>query len=82
MPIRWYGYIGNNLYLAGISTLLKAIQKDLKMNSDEQQLSCHSFRVVAALDLLEQDEPLEKIMLKGGWQKASTAIKYLRNWAH
>ena len=33
----------------------------------------------AALDLLEQGEPLGKIMLKGGWQKDSTAIKYLRN---
>ena len=35
------------------------------MDSDEQPLSGHSFRVGAALDLLEQGEPLEKIMLKG-----------------
>ena len=34
----------------------------------------------AALDLLEQGEPLEKIMLRGGWQTDSTAMKYLRNW--
>ncbi len=33
-----------------------------------------------ALDLLEQGEPLERIMLRGGWQTDSTAIKYLRNW--
>jgi hypothetical protein len=38
------------------------------------------YRVGAALDLLEQGEPLEKIMLRGGWQTDSTAISYLRNW--
>ena len=43
-------------------------------------LSGHSFRVGAALDLLEQGEPLERIMLRGGWQTDSTTMKYLRNW--
>ena len=46
----------------------------------EQPLSGHSFRVGAALDLLEQGESIEKIMLRGGWQTDSTAMKYLRNW--
>ena len=78
--ISRHGYIGSNLHPASISTLLKALQKDLKMDSDEQPLSGHSFRVGAALDLLEQGEPLEKIMLKGGWQTDSSAMKYLRNY--
>ncbi|MDA7717840.1 tyrosine-type recombinase/integrase [Pseudomonadales bacterium] len=78
--INKHGYIGINLHPASISTLLKALQKDLKMDSDEQQLSGHSFRVGAALDLLEQGEPLERIMLRGGWQTDSTAMSYLRNW--
>ena len=78
--ISRHGYIGNNLHPASISTLLKALQKDLKMDSDEQPLSGHSFRVGAALDLLEQGEPLERIMLRGGWQSDSTAMSYLRNW--
>jgi integrase len=78
--ISRHGYIGINLHPASISTLLKALQKDLKMDSDEQPLSGHSFRVGAALDLLEQGEPLEKIMLRGGWQTDSTAMSYLRNW--
>jgi len=73
-------YIGGNLHPASISTLLKALQKDLKMDSDEQPLSSHSFRVGAPLDLLEQDEGIERIILKGGWQTDSTAMKYLRNW--
>ena len=50
------------------------------MASDEQPLSGHSFRAGAALDLLEQGMPLEKIMLRGGWQTDSTAMKYLRNF--
>ena len=78
--ISRHGLIGNNLHPASISTLLKALQKDLKMDSDEQPLSGHSFRIGAALDLLEQGEPLERIMLRGGWQTDSTAMSYLRNW--
>ena len=78
--INRHGHIGNNLHPASISTILKALQKDLKVDSDEQPLSGHSFRVGAALDLLEQGEPLERIMLRGGWQTDSTAMSYLRNW--
>ena len=78
--INRHGHIGNNLHPASVSTVLKGLQKDLKMNSDEQPLSVHSFRVGDALDLLEQGEALEKIMLRGGWQSDSTPMKYLRNW--
>ena len=80
--ISRHGHIGKNLNPASISTILKSLQKDLKIDSDEQPLSGHSFRVGAALDLLEQGEPLERIMLRGGWQTDSTAMKYLRNWAY
>ena len=79
--ISRHGNIGESLHPASISTLLKALQKDLNMDFTKQPLSGHSFRVGAALDLLEQGEPLEKIMLRGGWQTDSTAMKYLRNWA-
>jgi site-specific recombinase XerD len=78
--ISRHGYSGKNLQPASISTILKALQNDLKLGSDEQPLSGHSFRVGAALDLLEQGEPLERIMLRGGWQTDSTAMSYLRNW--
>ena len=78
--INRHGHIGNNLNSASISTILKILQEELKPGSNRQPLSGHSFRVGAALDLLEQGEPLEKIMLKGGWQADSTAMKYLRNW--
>ncbi len=78
--INKHGHFGRNLHPASVSTILKALQKDLRMDSDEQPLSGHSFRVGAALDLLEQGEPLERIMLRGGWQTDSTAMSYLRNW--
>ena len=78
--ISRHGHIGENLHPASISTILKTMQEGLKSRSNEQPLNGHSFRVGAALDLLEQGEPLEQIMLKGGWQTDSTAMKYLRNW--
>jgi integrase len=77
--ISRHGHIGNNLHPASISTILKALQKELKMDSDEQSLRGHSFRVGAALDMLELGEPLVKIMLRGGWQTDSTAMRHLRH---
>ena len=79
--INKHGHISNSLNPASISTILKTLQEGLKSESSQQPLSGHSFRVGAALDLLEQGEPLEKIMLRGGWQTNSTAMKYLRNWS-
>ena len=66
--INKHGHIGNSLNPASISTILKTLQEGLKSETNQQPLSGHSFRVGAALDLLEQGEPLEKIMLRGGWQ--------------
>jgi integrase len=76
--INKHGHVGKNLNPASISTILKTLQEGLKSGSHQQPLSGHSFRVGAALDLLEQGEPLERIMLRGGWQTDSTAMKYLR----
>ena len=77
--INKHRHIGNSLNSASISTILKTLQMELETGSNKPPLSGHSFRVGAALDLLEQGEPLEKIMLRGGWQTDSTAMKYLRN---
>ena len=79
--INKHEHIGNRLNSASISIILKTLQKGLKSGSNQQTLSGHSFRVGAALDLLEQGERIEKIMLKGGWQTDSTTMRYLRNWA-
>lgn len=52
----------------------------MKIDPNKQPLSDYSYRVWTVLDLSEQGEPLERIMLRGGWQTDSTAMKYLRNF--
>jgi len=44
------------------------------------ELSGHSFRVGSALDLLDKNIPLEKIMLRGGWKSETSAMRYLQSW--
>lgn len=64
---------------ASINQILKNLQR--QANIDQiGELSGHSFRVGAALDLLDQGVPLEQIMLRGGWKSETTALRYLRNW--
>ena len=46
---------------------------------DFGELSGHSFRVGAALDLLDKGVPFEKIMLRCRWKSENTALRYLRN---
>jgi hypothetical protein len=72
--INRHGYFGSNLHPASTSILLKGLQKNFHMDSNEQPLSSHSFRLGAELDLLEPCEPLEKIILVGGWQTDPTAM--------
>lgn len=44
------------------------------------ELSGHSFREGATVDLLDKGVPLEKIMLRGGWKSENIALRYPRNW--
>ena len=78
--INRHGHIKESLCPSSVSCILKGLQKKLEDDSNEQLLSGHSFRVGAALDLLEEGESIEKIMLRGGWKTDATAMKYLRNW--
>ena len=78
--IRRNGNIGLHLSPSSVSVILKTLQATIHSDKNTPLFSGHSFRVGAALDLLEQGEPLEKIMLRGGWQSDATAMKYLRNW--
>jgi len=64
---------------ASINHILKDLQKRAGLNQIEG-LSGHSFRVGAALDLLDKNIPLEKIMLKGGWKSETSAMRYLQSW--
>jgi hypothetical protein len=62
-----------------ISIRLKVLQLNARLDLPEA-LSGHSFRVGAAIDLLEAGESLEKIMLRGGWHSDATTIRHLKRW--
>jgi len=64
---------------ASINHILKSLQKQAGLNQIGE-LSGHSFRVGAALDLLDKNIPLEKIMLRGGWKSGTSAMRYLQSW--
>ena len=59
--------------------MLKLLQRKAKLQNIGE-LSGHSFRVGAALDLLDKGVPLERIMLRGGWKSENTDPRYLKNW--
>ena len=73
------GSVRASLSPSHINLRLKELAEQINMQPSAE-LSGHSFRVGAAIDLLEAGESLEKIMLRGGWQSEATAIRYLRGW--
>ena len=70
----------SSLTPASINHILKSLQKQAGLNQIGE-LSGHSFRVGAALDLLNKNIPLEKIMLRGGWKSETSAMRYLQSWS-
>ena len=64
---------------AGLNKILKLLQRKAEQHNIGV-LSVHSFRVGAAVDLLDKGVTLERIMLRGGWKSENTALRYLRNW--
>ena len=64
---------------ASVNQILKNLQRQAGINQIGE-LSGHSFRVGAAIDLLDRNIPLEKIMLRGGWKSETSAMRYLQSW--
>lgn len=77
--VNVYGGVGECLSGGSIPRILQKLQDRADLN-DLPTLSGHSFRVGAAIDLLEQGVPLYHIMLRGGWSSESSTMRYLRNW--
>jgi len=71
--------VNKSLNPASLNQILKSLQKKACLNNIDE-LSGHSFRVGAALDLLERGISLERIMLRGGWKSDSSAMRYLTSW--
>lgn len=76
------GHVGASLNPGSVSSLLRDLQdRAYGIRRKMPDLSGHSFRVEAALDMVNRGESLARIMLRGGWKTESTAIRYLRNYA-
>ena len=74
-----HGNVGDRLNSGSIGTILNRLKINLGNNENNCRFSGHSFRVGAAIDLLEAGASLEKIMLKGGWRSQDNAMNYLRS---
>lgn len=75
-----HGNIGPQLNPSSVCTILNRLAAKTSLPDHETQFSGHSFRVGAAIDLVECGAPLEKIMLRGGWRSSDSAMNYLRSW--
>ena len=75
-----YGNVGNRLNPGSIGLIINSLDSNCENQESMQIFSGHSFRVGAALDLLEAGASLELIMLRGGWRSSDSAMGYLRNW--
>jgi len=69
--------VQESLTPASINQILVKLQNQAGLKLD-RNLSGHSFRVGAAVDMLLAGETMERIMLKGGWKSESTVMRYLR----
>lgn len=75
-----HGNIGPQLNPSSVCTILNRLVAKTSLPDHETRFSGHSFRVGAAIDLVECGAPLEKIMLRGGWRSSDSAMNYLRSW--
>jgi site-specific recombinase XerD len=75
-----HGNVGDKLNSGSIGAILNRLKASLRSDVNNCRFSGHSFRVGAAIDLLEAGASLETIMLKGGWRSQDNAMNYLRGW--
>ena len=75
-----HGNIGPQLRPGSVCTILNQLSARSSLPEHEAQFSGHSFRVGAAIDLIESGASLETIMLRGGWRSNDSAMSYLRSW--
>ena len=75
-----HGNVGNGLNSGSIGAILNRLKASLGSDVNNCRFSGHSFRVGAAIDLLEAGASLETIMLRGGWRSQDNAMNYLRSW--
>ena len=72
--------VGPRLNSGSVCLILNRLLAKTSIFDHGVRLSGHSFRVGAAIDLVESGVSLEKIMLRGGWRSSDIAMNYLRSW--
>ena len=73
-----HGNISSSLSPGSIQLILNCLSDSTTTYDSENTFSGHSFRVGAALDLLNRGETLERIMIRGGWKSQDSAVRYLQ----
>ena len=78
--VAGHGNVGDKLNSGSIGAILNRLKASLGSDVNNCRFSGHSFRVGAAIDLLQAGASLETIMLRGGWRSQDNALNYLRGW--
>ena len=66
-----------------VSRIFKSLARDADLNDEVVKgISGHSMRVGAAQDLLVNGASLPQIMVKGGWSKTDTVMRYIDRVRH
>ncbi|MDB2476855.1 tyrosine-type recombinase/integrase [Alphaproteobacteria bacterium] len=74
-----HGNIGEKLEPSAISYILRQVQANITLpgNKKPRQWTGHSFRVGAAVDLVESGYTIEQVMRKGDWKSAHAGLRYV-----
>ena len=75
-----HGNIGPQLNPGSVCMVLNRLVAKTSLPDQKTRFSGHSFRVGAAIDLVESGASLETIMLRGGWRSNDSAMNYIRSW--
>ena len=73
-----HGNVSSSLSPGSIQLILNCLSDSTTTYDFGNTFSGHSFRVGAALDLLNRGETLERIMIRGGWKSQDSAVRYLQ----
>jgi site-specific recombinase XerD len=72
------GHVTGSLCESRVGRIYKRLAKLAKLDEKVvQRISGHSMRVGGAQDLLHQGASLPQIMVKGGWAKSDTVMRYV-----
>ena len=71
--------IGEKLEPSAVSYILRQVQANITLpgNKKPRQWTGHSFRVGAAVDLVESGYTIEQVMRKGDWKSVQAGLRYV-----